>query len=83
LTWTRGWPLLLQNLKRYEAALLRIAEKPEEQKVLMEHRETTGQEVPASDLQRWFAYLDVAHMASEALSHGDPVAAPESSDKGR
>jgi len=64
----RGIALLLQNVRRYEAALLRIAEKPEEQKALMDHRGKTGQEVPVSDLQRYFAYLKAAHLAAEALA---------------
>jgi len=64
----RGVALLLHTVKRYEAALLRIAEKPAEQQTLMEHRKTTGQEVPAADLQRYFAYLKAAHIAAEALA---------------
>ena len=58
---------LLAKVKRYEAALLRIVQKADEQKALMEHREKTGQEVPPSDLQRYFAYLKTARIASEAL----------------
>ena len=60
--------LLLHNVKRYEAALLRIAAKPAEQEALMKHRQETGQEGVKSDRQRWFAYLDVAKMAREALT---------------
>jgi hypothetical protein len=57
----RAVALLLHTVKRYEAALLLIAERPAEQQALMEHRKTTGQEVPASDLQRFLAYLKTAH----------------------
>src|ERR1017187_6235119 len=63
--------LLLHTLKRYEEALLRIAEKPGEQKKLMEHRESTGKEVTESDQQRWFAYLKTGHSAAEALGRPD------------
>ena len=70
----KGLALLLQNLKRYEAALLRIAEKPAEQQTLIEHRQKTGQEVPASDLQRFFAYLKSAHIAAEALARPGLIA---------
>ncbi len=59
--------LLYQNVKRYEAALQRIVERPQDQKRLIEHRESTGQEVTEGDRQRWYAYLDVAHLAAEAL----------------
>jgi hypothetical protein len=34
--------MLLAKVTRYEAALLRIAKKADEQKALMEHREKTG-----------------------------------------
>lgn len=59
--------LLLHNVKRYEAALVRIAGKEEEQKALMDHREKTGQEVSESDRQRWYAWLKTAHIARAAL----------------
>lgn len=58
---------LLAKVKRYEAALYRIVEKEREQKALIEHREKTGQEVTEADRQRWFAYLDTAHIAEAAL----------------
>lgn len=60
--------LLLHKIREYEAALLRIAGKAEEQKALMDHRERTGQEVPESDRQRFFAWLKTAHIAVEALA---------------
>jgi hypothetical protein len=67
--------LLLQTVKRYEMALLRIVDKPEEQETLMKHREQNGQEVPESDEQRYFAFLKVAHIAAEALGTRVPVTA--------
>jgi hypothetical protein len=70
----KGLALLLHNVKCYEAALLRIAEKAEEHHALMEHRQKTGQEVPASDLQRFFAYLKSAHIAAEALARPGLIA---------
>jgi len=60
--------LLLHRIREYEAALLRIAGKAEEQKALMDHRERTGQEVPESDRQRWYAWLKTAHIAAEVLA---------------
>lgn len=69
----RGMELLLYDARRYSAALVRIAGKAAEQEALIKHREETGQEVPDLDRQRWFAYLDVGHIASEALSHNPPA----------
>jgi hypothetical protein len=69
----RGMELLLFDVRRYSAALVRIGGKAAEQEALMKHREATGQEVVDSDRQRWFAYLDVARIASEALSHNPPT----------
>lgn len=60
--------LLLHKVKEYEAALLLIAGKAEEQQALMEHRAKTGQDVTESDRQRFFAWLKTAHIAAEALS---------------
>jgi hypothetical protein len=60
--------LLLHKVREYEAALLRIAGKPEEQQALMEHRAKTGQEVTESDRQRLFAWLKTAHIAAGALA---------------
>ena len=74
--------LLLRNVRRYEAALRRVAEKAEEQKALMEHREKTGQEVPASDLQRYFAYLKTAHIAAEALDRPELVTSLNDLERG-
>jgi hypothetical protein len=68
----RGMDLLLYEVRRYSAALGRIAGKADEQKALMDHKTATGQEVTAADEQRWFAYLDVAHVAEEALSPNPP-----------
>ncbi len=60
--------LLLHKVREYEAALLRIAGKAEEQRALMDHRERTGLEVPESDRQRFFAWLKTAHIAAEVLA---------------
>lgn len=79
----RGMELLLYDAKRFAAGLARIVQKADEQKALMDHRTATGQEVSETDRQRWFAYLDVAHIASEALSPGGPAAPSENSDQGR
>jgi hypothetical protein len=68
----RGMELLLYDTKRYSEALTRIAAKADEQKTLIEHRTAVGEEVTEADRQRWFAYLDVAHMARAALSYGAP-----------
>ncbi len=68
----RGVELLLYDVNRYRNALNRIAAKPAEQEALIKHREETGQEVTDADRQRWFAYLDVAHIAEEALSPNPP-----------
>lgn len=63
----KGMALLLYDARRYQAALSRIFEKEREQKALIDHKTATGQEVTESDRQRWFAYLDVAHIAGAAL----------------
>lgn len=68
----RGMALLLFDANRYRNALNRIAAKPAEHEALMKHREETGQEVPESDRQRWFAYLDVARIAQGVLSPNPP-----------
>ena len=60
---------MLYEVRRYSETLMRIAGTPAEQKALVKHREQTGQEVTEADRQRWFAYLDAAHFAEEALSH--------------
>jgi hypothetical protein len=64
----RAIALLLFNVKRYEAAILRIAEIAKEQKALMEHRYRTGQEVSDVDLARYASYLKTAHIATDALA---------------
>ena len=46
--------------------------KPTSRKRLIKHREENGQEVSDADRQRWFAYLDVAHIAQQALSPNPP-----------
>src|SRR5579864_5438384 len=68
----KGIELLLYDARRFSQGLARIIQKADEQKALMDHKATTGQEVTEADRQRWFAYLDVAHMAQEALSHNPP-----------
>jgi hypothetical protein len=68
----RGMALLLHDVNQYRAALNRIAGKAEEQEKLIRHREATGQEVTELDRQRWFAYLEMAHLAQEALSPTGP-----------
>jgi hypothetical protein len=73
----RGMELLLYDVKRFAAGLSRIAQKADEQKALIDHRTAIGEEVTEADRQRWFAYLDVAHIAMEALSQGEPVSPPE------
>jgi len=72
----RGMELLLYEAKRYSEALMRIAAKADAQEALIKHREATGQEVTEADRQRWFAYLDVAHMAQEALSRNPQSQGP-------
>ncbi len=64
----RAVSLLLFTARQYETALLQIADKPQDHKALMDHREKTGQEPAAGDQQRWFAYLKTAHMAAGALN---------------
>ncbi len=51
----------------YEAALLRIAGKPDEQQALIDHRQRTGQEVGASDRDRLLTHRKTAFFAMEAL----------------
>jgi|SRR5579872_3752107 len=77
----RGLELLLYEAKRYSEALRRVAGRAGEQEALIKHREEAGQEVTEADRQRWFAYLDVAHIAEEALSHKPPSNTP--TDQGR
>jgi hypothetical protein len=68
----RGMDLLLFDANRYRDGLNRVIAKAQEQEELIKHREEAGQEVTEADRQRWFAYLDVAHMAQEALSPNPP-----------
>lgn len=63
----RGMELLLFDARRFAAGLVRIVQKADDQKALMDHKTASGQEVTESDRQRWFAYLDAAHIANEAL----------------
>ena len=79
----RGMELLLYDARRFAAVLTRITRKADEQKALIEHRTAIGEEVTEADRQRWFAYLDVAHIAMEALSPGGPAASSENSDHER
>jgi len=65
----RGMALLLFDANRYRDGLNRVIAKAQEQEALIKHREETGQEVTDADRQRLFAWLDVAHIAGEALSH--------------
>lgn len=67
-----GVELLLYDLRRYQAAMARIFEKESEQKALLDHKAATGQEAEA-DRQRWLAFLDITHVATAALSYGDPA----------
>jgi hypothetical protein len=71
----RGVALLLHTVKRYEAALHDLAGRADEQEKLIKHRQETGQEVTESERQRWFAYLDISHIATSALDHSSPAAA--------
>lgn len=79
----RGMALLLFDARRFAAGLSRLVQKADEQKALMDHRAASGQEVADADRQRWFAYLDVAHIAAAALSRGGPAAPLENSEGGR
>jgi hypothetical protein len=72
----RGAELLLYDVKRFAAGLARIMQKADEQKALMDYKTASGQEVTESDRQRWFAYLDAAHIASEALGYASDNASP-------
>jgi len=63
-------PDVAGKLARYEAALRRIVEKPNEQEALMQHREKIGEPITDSDRGRFFAYLDVSYIAAEALRLG-------------
>jgi hypothetical protein len=68
----RGMELLLFDANRYRDGLNRVIAKAQEQEELLKHREEAGQEVTEADRQRWFAYLDVAHIAEEILSPNPP-----------
>ncbi len=68
----RGMALLLFDANRYRDGLNRVIAKAQEQEALIKHREETGQEVTDADRQRWFAWLDVAHIADEVLSPKPP-----------
>jgi hypothetical protein len=59
--------LLLQKVKRFEAALVQIAEKATDQNALMEHKYQTGEEVTNVDMARYASYLKTFHIAAEAL----------------
>jgi hypothetical protein len=63
----RAIALMLRNASRYEAALLRIAEKAEEHKALTDHF-TTGPEDAAVEMARYLSYLKTARIAAEALA---------------
>lgn len=69
----RGMELLLFDANRYRDGLNRVIAKAQEQEELIKHREATGQEVSDADRQRWFAYLDAAHIAEEILSPNPPA----------
>jgi hypothetical protein len=68
----RGMALLLFDANRYRDGLNRVITKAQEHEALIKHREETGQEVTDADRQRWFAYLDMAHVAEEVLSPNPP-----------
>jgi len=68
----KGIGLLLYDAKRFAAGLASVVRKADDQKALMDHKTTTGQEVTDADRQRWFAYLEAAHIALKALSHEPP-----------
>jgi hypothetical protein len=74
----RGMELLLFDANRYRDGLHRVIAKAQEQEDLIKHREASGQEVTEADRQRWFAYLEAAHIAQDALSPNGP---PENSDE--
>lgn len=69
----RGMELLLFDANRYRDGLNRVIAKGQEQEELIKHREATGQEVSDADRQRWFAYLDAAHIAQGILSPNPPA----------
>lgn len=71
----RGMALLLHDVRKYSAGLMRVIEKAREQEALIKHREATGQEVTEADRQRWFAYLEAAHIAEEGLAPSPPALA--------
>jgi hypothetical protein len=75
--------LLLYNARRFAAWLSRIVQKADEQPALIDHPTPAGQEVTEADRQGLFAYLDVAHIASEALSHGVLVASSDDASRSR
>ena len=68
----RGMALLLFDANRYRDGLNRVITKAQEHETLIKHREETGQEVTDAERQRWFAYLDMAHVAEEVLSPKPP-----------
>jgi hypothetical protein len=68
----RGVELLLFDANRYREGLNRVIAKAQEQEELIKHRETSGQKVTEADRQRWFAYLEAAHIAQDALSPNPP-----------
>ncbi len=69
----RGMELLLFDANRYRDGLNRVIAKAQEQEALIKHRENNGQEVSDADRQRWFAYLEAAHIAQDALSPNPPA----------
>ncbi len=77
-----GIGLLLHDAKRFAEGLVRVVQKADDQKALMDHKATSGQEVTEGDRQRWFAYLDAAHSAQEALSPAAPAERSENSGPG-
>jgi hypothetical protein len=69
----RGSELLLFDANRYRDGLNRVIAKAQEQEELIKHRKASGEAVTEADQQRWFAYLDVAHIAEEVLSPKPPA----------
>jgi hypothetical protein len=58
---------MADKVARYEAALWRILSKPKEQVALIRHLKATGQKVTAQhDAELWI-YLQIAHIAADAL----------------
>ena len=56
--------------ERYELALRHIVQRAHDQEALMEHYRRKGIGVSEADKDRFWAYIDVAHMAAEALGLG-------------